>query len=245
MSNLTKKTELIKITEKDGEHLVSARELHAFLESKRDFSNWIKDRISKYGFIENQDYTTFNKIVERAKRVEYALTLDTAKEISMVEGNSKGQEARRYFIACEKVAMSSTPKLPTVKELAEMVIKAETEKEELLKVVAKQQPMVEYTRKVINSNETLTITQVADGLNLSAKKLNQILCEMKVQYQQSGMYHLFSKYKGKGYATTRTSLEGHESLVWTQRGKAFIHLLINPAIMTPTLPTGVQLALTN
>ena len=57
--------ELIKITEQNGKKAVSARELHAFLESKRDFSNWIKDRIEKYGFIEGVDFQSFNKIVER------------------------------------------------------------------------------------------------------------------------------------------------------------------------------------
>ncbi len=34
--------------------------------------------------------------------VEYHLTLDMAKELSMVERNKKGRQARRYFIECEK-----------------------------------------------------------------------------------------------------------------------------------------------
>lgn len=40
--------ELIKITEHDGKRAVSARELHQFLESKQDFSTWIKSRVEKY-----------------------------------------------------------------------------------------------------------------------------------------------------------------------------------------------------
>ena len=51
---------LIPISENNGKRAVSARDLHKFLESKRDFSNWIKDRIEKYGLIENQDYEVFN-----------------------------------------------------------------------------------------------------------------------------------------------------------------------------------------
>ena len=47
--------ELIKITEENGQRAVSARELHLFLEVRRDFSTWIKSRIEEYGFIENQD----------------------------------------------------------------------------------------------------------------------------------------------------------------------------------------------
>lgn len=97
--------ELIKIIDTpEGEKVVSARDLHEFLESKQDFSTWINARIKKYGFIENQEYTTFHKVVERAKRIEYALTVDAAKEIAMVEGNDKGKEARQYFIECEKRA---------------------------------------------------------------------------------------------------------------------------------------------
>ena len=57
--------ELIKITEQNGKQAVSARELHAFLESKQDFSNWIKNRIEKYDFEEGVDYQSFNNIIER------------------------------------------------------------------------------------------------------------------------------------------------------------------------------------
>ncbi len=49
--------ELIKIQEQNGNSVVSARELHGFLESKQDFSNWITNRIQKYDFQENTDYT--------------------------------------------------------------------------------------------------------------------------------------------------------------------------------------------
>ena len=45
---------------------VNARELHSFLKVGRDYTNWIKGRIEKYGFVENQDYVlTFAKTGER------------------------------------------------------------------------------------------------------------------------------------------------------------------------------------
>lgn len=101
--------ELIKINANyAGIRSVSARELHEFLGSKRDFSTWIKDKIKKYGFIENQDYTSFHKIVERTKGgttlIEYDLTMDMAKELAMVEANDRGRQARQYFIECERIA---------------------------------------------------------------------------------------------------------------------------------------------
>ena len=56
--------ELIKVTEsEDGQKLISGRELYEFLESKRDFTTWVKDRIEKYGFVENEDFT-LHKFVE-------------------------------------------------------------------------------------------------------------------------------------------------------------------------------------
>ena len=79
----------------------------SFLESKQDFSNWIKNRIEKYGLVENQDYSLLNNFIEQTgrgghNRIEYALTIDAAKELAMVEGNDKGKQARQYFISCEK-----------------------------------------------------------------------------------------------------------------------------------------------
>jgi len=82
---------------------VSARELHQFLEVKRDFTTWIKSKIDKYGFENDVDYS-LTKIGERKahNKTDYALTLNTAKEIAMVSGTKKGKVIRRYFIECER-----------------------------------------------------------------------------------------------------------------------------------------------
>ena len=74
--------ELIKITEENGQRAVSARELHLFLEVQSKFADWIKNRINEYGFVEEQDYITLSKNLENGGRfIEYALTLDMAKEL--------------------------------------------------------------------------------------------------------------------------------------------------------------------
>ena len=85
---------------------VNARDLWKFLESKQDFSTWIKRRIEKYDFIEGQDYL-LHKFVEQlpsgAKHcIEYLISLDMAKELAMVENNERGRQARQYFIEVEK-----------------------------------------------------------------------------------------------------------------------------------------------
>ena len=101
--------ELLPIRETNGQRAVNARDLHAFLESKQDFSTWIKNRIEQYGFIENQDYQilapqNYGASWGGNNKIEYALSIDMAKELSMVERTQKGKEARSYFIICEKIA---------------------------------------------------------------------------------------------------------------------------------------------
>ena len=93
---------------------VNARELHAFLEIGKDFSTWINDRIKQFEFSEGVDFIKFPEIGESTSKplMQYALTLDMAKELSMVERNAKGKQARQYFIECERVAKSA-PALPT------------------------------------------------------------------------------------------------------------------------------------
>ncbi len=101
---------------------VDGRTLHGVLGVRRDFSNWIKGRISKYGFIESQDFEVFAKTGENSEggrpSQEYTCTLDMGKELCMVENNEKGRIARRYFIECERRLLSAEPvenpdKLPT------------------------------------------------------------------------------------------------------------------------------------
>ena len=91
------------------EKLINARELHKALKNKRQFANWIKQRIEKFSFIENEDYVRFNNFVKGdtngyGNRVltDYYLTIDMAKELSMVENNETGRNIRRYFIEVEK-----------------------------------------------------------------------------------------------------------------------------------------------
>lgn len=89
---------------------VNARELHQFLEVKSRFNDWINNRIRDFGFLENQDFVTVTKnLVSGGSQKEIYLSIDMAKELSMVERNEKGKQARQYFIDMEKVAKSTDP----------------------------------------------------------------------------------------------------------------------------------------
>ena len=86
--------------------LVNARDLHSFLDVGKRFASWIVERIAEYGFVENQDFMIISQVREKIGRgrpaKDYHLTLDTAKELAMVERNEKGRQVRCYFIECEK-----------------------------------------------------------------------------------------------------------------------------------------------
>ena len=91
------------------EKLINARELFYKLrgmETKTKFSDWINERIKKYKFLENIDYISFSLKNEKPSGgrpgMEYFLTIDTSKEICMIENNDIGRAIRRYFIEAEK-----------------------------------------------------------------------------------------------------------------------------------------------
>ena len=101
-------TELIKISENErGDQAVSARELHQFLEVGRDFSNWIKDRISKYGFREGKDYyrkyyDVYGNEVDKnfyyIHKKDYFLTKESCKFIALSENREKSHLFRNNVI---------------------------------------------------------------------------------------------------------------------------------------------------
>ena len=84
--------------------LANARELHAFLESKQQYTDWIKNRINEYGFIQDEDYIIVTERTSGRPRKEYHITLDMGKELGMVERNERGRQIRKYFIECERRA---------------------------------------------------------------------------------------------------------------------------------------------
>ena len=87
---------------------INARELHKWLESKQDFSTWIKRRIKQCNFIENVDFASLHQKVERetgaTSRTEYFISYDMAKHLCMLEKTESGHLVRMYFIEQEKIA---------------------------------------------------------------------------------------------------------------------------------------------
>lgn len=232
---------LINITNKDGQQVVSARELYTYLGVSEKFTDWSK-RMFEYGFEQEKDFIRIiGKSTGGRPKTDYALTLDTAKEISMLQRSEKGKQARRYFIECEKNLRDGIIKLPTPVELAKMLIESEEQKERLQieselkdKVIQEQAPKVAYHDRVLTSKSTYTTNQIAKELGYSARSLNKILHDMRVQYKQHGTWLLYQKHQNKKYTKTNTytfkGSVGEErtsmSTVWTETGREFIHELM-------------------
>lgn len=146
----------------DGIQTVNARDLHAFLESGQEFRHWIKSRIEQYGFVDGQDFTTSENFIRGGKAVDYHITLDMAKELSMVERNAKGKEARQYFIECERVA--AAPKPPVVRDartaaLIESLVRFDALEQEQIRMREEQEALRSKTQEVADRLDQIETAQ--------------------------------------------------------------------------------------
>ena len=182
---------------------VSARELHEFVESKQEFANWIKNRIEKYGFMENQDFLTVLSKTPNGGRPsqEYFITLDMAKQLAMVENNEKGMQVRKYFIECEK----------KLREVVQLPVQPIGELEDKLRTIAfaldrsNISPVAKETA-IITSAETLTgisigyrpqieqttysAKELGDVLGISANRVGRIANAHGLKTKEYGLYYL-------------------------------------------------------
>jgi prophage antirepressor-like protein len=101
--------------------------------------------------------------------------------------------------------------------------------------IARLKPRADYADSVLDSVTCITTTQLAKELGMTAQELNRLLCEMHIQYWQSGQYMLYAEYARLGLAKSRTHKRTFKHgivstdtyLVWTERGRNFIHQLLN------------------
>ena len=228
---------------------VSARELHAFLESKQDFSNWINNRIEQYDFVENQDFILVlnqqnkvsNKIIENPKNPknkggrptkEYFLTLDMAKELSMVERTDKGKQARQYFIECERKLRETQAKLaPKTYVEALRTLADEVEAHEQTKqTLAIAEPKAQYFDKLVERNLLTNFTTTAKEFGVKRKDLIDYLLDNGYIYrdQQGNLLpyatHVPHLFEVKEYSKDAHS--GVQTLV-TPKGRETLRLLLS------------------
>lgn len=256
--------ELIKVEVREGRNVVNARDLHKFLKVGRDFSNWIKHRIEKYDFIENQDFIVYAKNGENLNggrpSIEYAITIDMAKQLSMIENNELGKMARKYFIECEKKLKDMVFSLQIPRTFSEALRLAADQQEkieqqqktieahesEILALsdkVSEMQPKVTYYDQILSSKNTILLTQIAKDYGCSATKFNKILSNLHIQYRMRDQWVLYAEHAGKGYTkSTSYSVDCHDGTYitklrteWTQKGRLFLYDKLKANGILPTM----------
>ncbi|AQX19898.1 antA/AntB antirepressor family protein [Bartonella sp. WD16.2] len=152
---------------------VNARELHVFLEVGKKFADWIKDRITKYSFVENQDYIVFPNFGENLQgsrpSKDYAITLDMAKELSMVENNKKGKQARQYFIECERKAKQPLDLVSALQNplaIRQLLLESITQLEDLRTEVKTLKPKAEALESLKRSDGLFALYEAAKMLDV-------------------------------------------------------------------------------
>lgn len=97
-------------------------------------------------------------------------------------------------------------------------------------LLVEAKPKVTYYDIVLKSKSLMTVTQIAKDFGLSAKRLNKLLAESRVQFKQSGQWQLYQQYACMGYTQSATHIDefGNTHLLtkWTQAGQLFIYDLL-------------------
>lgn len=199
-------TGIIPIQDSDGVQAVMGRDLHAFLEVGRDYTNWFKD-MCQYGFSAGQDFTPISAKTSSAggrPRIDHIMSLDMAKEISMIQRTERGKQARQYFIECERKAQAHMIALPqTYAEALEVAAEQARRVEALETQKAIDAPKIDYHNAFVTDEDLLSIRTVASTLGLKEKTLRDLLLKNGWIYAESATR--WSQSQGKKVTWNRYS----------------------------------------
>lgn len=239
---------LINITlNENHEPVVSGRQLHETLGVKTKYADWF-NRMIEYGFTENQDFLLLKNEQQTGRgghnKVDHVLKLDMAKEIAMIQRTDKGKEVRTYFIQVEKDFNSPEKIMARALLMADKKIKLlESQNENLLIELEEANKNADYLDLILQTKDSLTITQIAQDYGISARKMNQLLKQERIQRIVNGQWVLYAKYLGKGYISSRTfdymgkdgKIHSNVTTVWTQLGRRFLYDKLKAIGVLPTI----------
>lgn len=157
--------------QEDGSVAVSGRELHEFLEIKTQYTKWF-ERMAEYGFVENQDFQAISqkRLTAQGNSTEYidhVLTIDTAKEISMIQRNEKGKQARQYFIQVEKAWNSPEMIMKRALQIADRKVI------DLQEQIALDKPKVIFADAVSASHTSILVGELSKLLRQNGVDIGQ------------------------------------------------------------------------
>lgn len=227
--------ELIKICYDNDRPTVLGRDLHEFLEVKEKYTQWFS-RMCEYGFTEAIDFISFSEISEKPQggrpSQDHQLTIDMAKEISMLQRNEKGKQARQYFIQLEKNWNSPEMVMSRALKMAETQIKQLSAINSRL-TVEKQimQPKAEYFDELVDRNLLTNFRETAKQLEVKEKDFIKFLLEKKYIYRDkrgkilpyadknNGLFEIKETFNEK------TKWSGTQTLI-TPKGRETFRLLL-------------------
>ena len=113
-------------------------------------------------------------------------------------------------------------------------IELEQEKKLLESTIAEYEPKINYLDIILSSNDTVTVSQIAQDYGMTAYQFNKLLNKLKVQYKVNKQWILTKKFKGKGYVKSQThnipKSNGGTKVVmdtrWTQKGRIMLYELL-------------------
>ncbi|EPT95547.1 TPA: phage antirepressor KilAC domain-containing protein [Streptococcus agalactiae] len=120
--------------------------------------------------------------------------------------------------------------LQKLKEERRLRLQAQEEVSQKNQIIQELQPKATYYDLILQSESLVAISVIAKDYGMSAKKLNSLLHELKVQYKQGNTWLLYQKYASKGYTQSKTHpIDAERSKMhtyWTQKGRLFIYDLL-------------------
>ena len=171
--------ELIPLTANDGIQAVMGRDLYRFLEVKTPYDKWIR-RMIEYGFSAGQDFSTkMSESTGGRPRLNHILSLDMAKEISMIQRTDKGKQARQYFIECERKAKQAPAELTRL-ELLQIAMESERERLALEEKVTELEPKAIHYNRFMDAEGTYTWDEVVRIIGVGKNKMLESLRIQKV-----------------------------------------------------------------
>lgn len=170
---------------------VNARDLHAFLSVATPFKDWMARRIEDFGFDENQDFCAFlSESTGGRPAKEFALSIDMAKELAMVERSARGKEVRQYFIECERRAKGTVPALLPDFSNPAIAARAWAEQYERRDVAERQvvllEPKAAALDRLAATDDMILISDAAKQLQVPIKDLFRWLRSNKWIFRRGG-----------------------------------------------------------
>ena len=183
-------SQMFNIQEKEnGEIAISGRELHEALEIKTQYTKWF-ERMTEYGYQKNIDYIAISQKRLTAQGnvttyIDHALTIDTAKEIAMIQRNEIGRAVRQHFIRIEDAWNS--PEM-----IVERALQIQTNKVEKLEAqVEENKPKVLFADSVVGSQSSVLVGELAkllkqNGVDIGQNRLFEWMRENGYLIKQTG-----------------------------------------------------------